>query len=178
MITSRVAILAAVIATTATAPAAQAPAETTVVLVRHAEAVSDAGSDPVLGESGIERARALASVLRDAGVTAILTTHYKRTIMTGEPLSAAVNAPLVPLGIKGGAAGLDAYVREVVQSVHTKYAGGMVVVVGHSNTVPALVKALSGVDVGEIAHDSYDALFVVTTSAPGRGRLVRARYGR
>jgi hypothetical protein len=66
----------------------------------------------------------------------------------------------------------------VVQSVHTTYAGGTIVIVGHSNTVPALVKALSGIDVGAIAHDSYDALFVVTTTAPGRGRLVRARYGR
>jgi broad specificity phosphatase PhoE len=179
MIRRRTALQTAAVAMMmATAPAAQAPIETTVVLVRHAEILPDGSADPVLAESGIARATTLAEVLKDAGVKAILTTHYKRTIMTGEPLSALVKAPLVPMGIKGGPAGLDAHVREVVQNVHATYTGGTVVIIGHGNTLPALVKALSGIDIGAIAHDAHDGLFVVTTIAPGRGRLVRARYGR
>jgi broad specificity phosphatase PhoE len=86
--------------------------------------------------------------------------------------------PLVKEFIAGGPAGLDTYMRNAVETVHAKYAGGTVVFVGHSNTVPALVKAFSGVDVGEIAHDSYDRMFVVTLRPDGSSSVVRARYGR
>jgi bisphosphoglycerate-dependent phosphoglycerate mutase len=64
-----------------------------------------------------------------------------------------------------------------VQMVRSKYAGGTVVIVGHSNTVPALVKALSGIDPGEIAHDAYDNMYIVTTTAAGMAQVVRAKYG-
>ena len=58
---------------------------------------------------------------------------------------------------------------------YTKHAGSTVAIVGHSNTVPAFVKALTGADV-EIAHDSFDQVFIVTATGPGNGRLIRARY--
>ena len=155
----------------------QPAAATTVVLVRHAEAVSDAGRDPGLSEAGIARASALAGALKDAGVAAVFTTQYQRTILTGGPVATAMKAPAVQSDIGAGPAGLDAYVRQVVQTVHAKYGGRTVLIVGHSNTIPALVKAFSGIDPGEIAHDSYGQMFIVTTNAPGTGRLVRARYG-
>jgi len=83
----------------------------------------------------------------------------------------------VTTAIGPGAAGIDAHVRDAVRMIHQKHRGGTILIVGHSNTVPALVKALTGADPGEIAHDSFDQLFVVTTTAPGVGRVVRARYG-
>jgi len=168
----------ALLAAQAVAPA-QMPAAgaTTVVIVRHAEAVPGSGTDPVLSAAGSARAGALAGALKDAGVKAVITTQYQRTALTGRPLADALNVPLVKETIAGGPAGLDAYARKAVETVHAKYAGGTVVIVGHSNTVPALVEAFSGVDVGEIAHDSYDRMFIVTTAAPGSGRVVRARYG-
>lgn len=156
------------------APAAPPPPVTTIILVRHAEAVTGAGADPVLSDAGIARANALAEALKDAGVTAVITTQYRRTVLTGEPLAAAAKAPLVSTPVQGA---LDGHVRDIVQLVHAKHAGGTIVIVGHSNTIPALVKGLSGADVGEIAHDAYGHLFVVTTDTPGTGRVVRARYG-
>lgn len=155
----------------------QAPACTTVVIVRHAEAVPNSGADPALSDAGIARANALAGALKDAGVTAVFTTQYQRTMRTGQPTATAVKVPLVTTTIGAGAAGLDSYIRQTVDGLHDRYAGRTVVMVGHSNTVPALVKALSGVDIGEIAHDSYDQMFVIASVAPGRGRVVRARYG-
>lgn len=153
------------------------PPMTTVILVRHAEAAANAGADPDLTEQGRARVEALVEALRHAGITVVLTTPYRRTKQTGEPLAKAANTPLATTAIGPGAAGIDAHVRDVVGMIHEKHVGGTIVIVGHSNTVPALVKALSGVDPGEIAHDSFDRLFVVTTTAPGIGRLVRARYG-
>lgn len=153
------------------APAAPPPPMTTIILVRHAEAVAGAGADPVLSEAGIARANALAAALIDARVTAVMTSQYRRTVLTGTPLAAAANAPLVATTVRGD---LETHVRDIVQTVH---AGGTVVIVGHSNTIPVLVKGLTGADVGAIAHDAYDNLFVVTTTTPGAGRLVRVRYG-
>lgn len=155
-------------------PAASSPPVTTIILVRHAEAAAGAGADPVLSEAGIARANALAEALKDAGVTAVVTTQYRRTVLTGEPLAAAARAPLVSTPVQGA---LDGHVRAIVRMVHTRHAGGTIVIIGHSNTIPALVKGLSGADVGEIAHDAYGHLFVVTTTTPGAGRVVRARYG-
>ena len=169
----------ALLAAQAAAPVqTSAVGATTVVIVRHAEAVPDSGTDPVLSEAGLARANALAEALADAGVKAVITTQYQRTALTGAPLAAALNVPLIKESIAGGPAGLDTYARNAVRIVHAKYAGGTLVIVGHSNTVPALVKAFSGVDVGEIAHDSYDRMFVVTLRPDGSGRVVRARYGK
>jgi broad specificity phosphatase PhoE len=136
-----------------------------IILVRHAEAVPDAGNDPVLSEAGIARARALAAALKDAGVKAVITTQYQRTILTGRPLAEATGAELI---------NLSAQTELDTAALGAKYSGGVIVIVGHSNTVPAIVKGLTGVDV-EIAHDSFDQMFIVTRNA-GSARLVRARY--
>lgn len=157
--------------------AAQTAPATTVVIVRHAEAVAGAGSDPVLSEAGTARAAALALALKDAGVQAVMTTQYQRTSLTGQAVASSTGATLVKDTIAGGAAGLDAYVQKIAKAVQGHTTGGVILVVGHSNTVPALVKGLSGVDVGEIAHDSYDNMFIVTMTGPGAGTVVRARYG-
>ena len=59
-------------------------------LVRHAEradagmaAAKMAGRDPDLSDAGKARANALAAMLKDARITAIFTTEYKRTRQTG-----------------------------------------------------------------------------------------------
>src|SRR5688500_825497 len=174
---SLIVLLAAAMPSAQSAPQDPPAPMTTIIVVRHAEAAPDSGTDPALRDAGMTRAHALAAALKDADVKAVMTTHYQRTILTGEPLAAAAKATLVKETIGGGAAGLDAYVRQIVQRVHAGYAGGTVVIVGHSNTVPALVKAFSGVDVGAIAHDAFDNLFIVTSNTPGSGRVVRVRYG-
>jgi broad specificity phosphatase PhoE len=175
----KVLLLVIAAAVCAASPSAQSPNApvTTVVIVRHAEAVPNAGNDPVLSDAGVARANALAAALKDAGVAAVFTTQYQRTALTGQPVAAAANVAVAKATIAGGPAGLDSYVKQTVADVLAKYAGRTVVIVGHSNTVPALVKGFTGADVGEIAHDSYDQMFVISTSAAGAGRVVRARYG-
>lgn len=154
---------------------AQAPAAaTTVIIVRHAEAVPNAGNDPGLSEAGAARANALAAAVKDAGVKAVFTTQYQRTVLTGAPAAALLNVPATARPVQGP---LDPYVTALVSDVLARHAGSTVVIVGHSNTVPALVKGFSGVDPGEIAHDSYDNMFIVTASRAGAGSVVRAKYG-
>lgn len=142
-----------------------------VIVVRHAER-ADAGApagnamtaspDPELSAAGKARAQALAAMLKDAGVTAIYTTEYIRTKDTAAPLAAATNVTAEVVSARDQAA-LIARLK-----AHT---GGAVLVVGHSNTVPAIVKALGGPDV-TIGESEYDSLFFV---APG-GVTTRIRF--
>jgi hypothetical protein len=55
--------------------------------------------------------------------------------------------------------------------------GGVVVVAGHSNTVPAVIQALGGPSGIVIADMEFDRFFAVT-AARGHAVLVATRYGR
>jgi broad specificity phosphatase PhoE len=145
----------------------------TVVLVRHAEKMATGGSDPDLTEDGVERANALAEALRDSDVDAIISTHFKRTLHTAEPLAARTGITPTIMKPDGG---LDVHVREVADAVRT-YAGGTVVVVGHSNTIPAIITALGGPSMPDMGESEYASLFVLTLHPAGEVGLVRASYG-
>lgn len=161
----RVAVAAVLVTCTAGGAVAQSA---TVVLVRHAEKVDDS-ADPVLSEAGTARALALADVLADAGLTAILTTQFRRTRLTAVPAAerTGVAAEVVAASGGGHAAAVAARVRELAD-------GGTILVVGHSNTVPAIIRALGGPEL-QIADEEYHHLFVLTLDGTG-ARLIRGRY--
>lgn len=128
-------------------------------LVRHAETAPDGTRNPPLSPEGLERAWRLAALIEDAELDAVYTTDYARTRST----AAAVAEP----------AGLEVQVYDprdlaaFASSLATR--GGRMLVVGHSNTTPALVEALGG-DPGEpIDHAEHDRLYVVFT----HGQTVR-----
>jgi hypothetical protein len=56
---------------------------------------------------------------------------------------------------------------------------GTILVVGHSNTVPLIVKALSGVTVANICESQYAGFYLVTLGGGDKAaaRLVRSSYG-
>ena len=164
----RRAMFAAVL-TLCAAGSALAQSATTVILVRHAEKVDDS-ADPVLSDAGTARAEALADALADAGVTAIITTQFERTRRTGAPLGERVGITPIVVAATG-----RTHVDDVAARVR-ELGPGTVVVVGHSNTVPAIIRALGGPDVGEIPDSAYDHLFVLTLGEDGV-RLIRSRYG-
>ncbi len=53
----------------------------------------------------------------------------------------------------------------------------VVLVVGHSNTVLPIIRALGGPTLLDLCDSSYAQLFSVTIAADGSGRLVRSQYG-
>lgn len=143
------------------ASAAPALAQRTIFLVRHAER-ADAGTpggatmaaDPDLSDAGRARAASLARVLADAAITTIFTTERKRTQQTAAPLAKA--AGVTPTTVSGAdTAGLVAQINA---------SKGNVLVVGHSNTVPAIIKALGVTAPVAIGDDEFDQLFIVTTT--------------
>jgi phosphohistidine phosphatase SixA len=151
----------------------RAPAASLVLLVRHAEKAADPKDDPSLTAVGMERARALAAALRDAGVEAIITTQLRRTRETARPLAEARGLTPEVVEIRGG--GMEGHARAVAAAVR-RHAGATVLVVGHSNSVPAIIAALGGPRQPDICDSVYGILFVLVPGA-GEARLVRSRYG-
>ncbi len=116
-----------------------ARAQTTVFVVRHAEKVSD--TDERLTDAGRERARRLAAMLKDAGIRAIYATDTERARDTAGPLAGALGLKITIYDTGGGMRGpVDA--RPFVAMLRKEHARDVVLVVGHSNTIPDLLKAL------------------------------------
>ncbi len=64
-----------------------------------------------------------------------------------------------------------------MKGIWDQHAGGTVLVVSHSNTVPQFVEALTGVKVADIKDDEYSRLYIVTIQASGYASVVAAQYG-
>lgn len=153
--------------------------DTLVIVVRHAEkaggaAMATMAADPPLSTAGTRRATALVAVLAGTPVDAIYSTQYRRTHDTALPLATQRALPIV-----ARAAGRDAIAdaAALVDHIRHVHRGQTVVVVGHSNTVPDIVAALSGVSVPPIADDEYSRLYTVALNADGDARVIAARYG-
>ncbi|MBV9772497.1 MAG: histidine phosphatase family protein [Gemmatimonadetes bacterium] len=172
----RLALAAALLAAPASlAGQGHAAGTTTVVVVRHAEKAADDPQDPSLSPAGRERALALRDALADAPVAAVYATQFRRTRATGEPLATRAGQAVVVR--PATAANAATYARDLAAEILSRYRGRTVVVVGHSNTVPEIVRALSGKQVAPITDTEYDHLFVVQVPPSGPASLLRARYG-
>lgn len=142
---------------------AQAP--TTVVLVRHAEKEAGSGDVP-LTKAGQARARELRRVLGDAGIRAIYTSDALRTRQTAEPLAQQLG--LDPKAIPD--------VASLVRTVLEQNASQTVLIVHHSNTVPAIIGALGARVKQPIGESEYDWLFIVSVCGPGKAHLTSLHY--
>ena len=122
-----------------------------VYLVRHAEK-ADTGKDPELTTEGVGRANELARLLKDAGVTHIWSTDFKRTRATAAPLATKLRLTV------------ETYDPTNLLAFATKLKSipGRHLVVGHSNTTPGLVEALGGTPGIPITETEYDRFYVVT----------------
>ena len=141
-----------------------------VVVVRHAE-TAGGGGDPILSDAGTARAYALANALKHAAVAAVYSTQYQRTRLTATPLADSLHLAVTAMT---AANPMQAHIDAIVAKVKENE-GKTVVVVGHSNTVPMIIRALGGPDIGAIADTEYDNLFTLITDSTGV-RLIRSRY--
>ncbi len=150
------------------------PQPATVILVRHAEKAAAPADDPALSAAGSQRARDLAAALADAGVDAIVTTQFLRTRATAAPLAHAIGRE--PIVVAAGA-DVHAHAEAVAAAVRARPAGETVLVVGHSNTIPAIIEALGGPRFADLCDQQYSSLFVLELPASRSPRLIRASYG-
>lgn len=166
-------MLATLIGSASAPPAAAETAggPSLVLLVRHAEPAEQPADDPGLTDVGNKRAQDLAAALRDAGVTTIIVSPFRRTGDTAAPLAAArgFKPMMVPIGrsVEGHIAAVAAAVRALK---------GVVLVVGHSNTIPEVIAQLGGPKLPDICDGVHDDLFGLVMTG-GKTQLVHARYG-
>lgn len=153
------------VATTAAAPAD----ETIFVIVRHAEKAADDPKDPTLSAPGHARARRLADRLADAQVSAIYATGYRRTQLTAAPTALAHRLEIRTYDAATTATGFAAQLR-------SRHVDGIVLVIGHSNTVPAIAGALCGCEVAPLSEDEYDRWITVRANRNGAATLEEERY--
>ena len=131
------------------------PAEvSTYYLIRHAEKDrSDPENlDPELNQKGLGRAMHWAEILNDVPLDAVYTTDYERTSMTAAPISVKKDITV------------QYYDPETLDIMQFKAdnLGKNVLVVGHSNSTPALVNKLLGEErFGPMDDADNGSLFIV-----------------
>jgi len=146
---------------------------TRLYFVRHAEKSALPANDPDLSAAGRARAELLAGLLRDKGIRAIHVTDTRRSRQTAEPLAAVSGLTLTT------------YSNDTVHRFlyHLLEADRSALVVGHSNTVLAMLRELGLRPSREALSDAdYDGLWLVLQKEKeGRGGyrlLLRERsYG-
>jgi len=148
------------------------PATTTVLLVRHAE--KGLGSDPDLTPEGRQRAQALVAIGRQAGVVAAFHTQYKRSAQTAQPLAADLGIPMIQVDYTPGQEA--AHAEALVRAVLAAYAGKVVLVVGHTTTLPVIMEKLGVRSLPAMPETQYGDLFVIIRTGT-EGTLVPGRFG-
>ncbi len=142
-------------------------AQRAIFLVRHAEKM-DESSDPPLSKAGQARAQALARLLRDTGITAIYTSEFQRNVQTAKPLADLLKIKPVVIPSQD--------LENLLKRVGKDQSDGVVLIVGHTDTVPRLLRLFGHPDSITIASGEYDNLFVLFPRKGDRPILLRLRF--
>jgi broad specificity phosphatase PhoE len=152
----------------------ESQATTTIIFVRHAEKATEPADDPGLSEAGQRRVAELTRQLVDAdvvaGIDAVYATDYNRTQETARPIADALDLPINTY---------DARDTETVLAIILKeHKGKIILVVGHSNTVPVLIANLgASKKVPPIDESEYDNIYIISIPWFGKTKTIRLRFG-
>lgn len=152
----------------------ESQATTTIIFVRHAEKAAQPANDPGLSAAGQRRVAELTRQLKDAdvvaGIDAIYATPFRRTQETAQPLADALNLPINTYDPDDDEA--------VLETILKNHKGKIILVVGHSNTIPALIANLgASKNVPPIAENEYDNIYLISIPWFGKTKTIRLRYG-
>jgi phosphohistidine phosphatase SixA len=140
-------------------------------IVRHAEK-QDNSEDPPLSEAGIARGIALEKYMADKKLDTVFTSLYKRAALTGLSVSFPQSLPHIQLK-QWPQTDLNDFIKRL-----KKISGNRnLLIVGHTNTIPPMVQALSGQSIAAIPEDVYNIIYTITISGTGK-TLVSTTYGR
>ncbi len=145
---------------------------TTVIVIHHAEKALGSVADPPLTEAGEARAALLARMFGDAKspghIDAIYVSPALRNRLTAAPLAAR-------LGLTPIVSGDDP--RGLARRVLHEHEGGRILVIGHVDSVPQFVAALSGAKkIPAIGDQEYGTMYIVTVPRIGYANFLRLNY--
>ncbi|MFT4179672.1 MAG: phosphoglycerate mutase family protein [Thermomonas sp.] len=160
-------IACCLLAACAGTPPSPSSSGSTFILVRHAEKDTSIPRDPPLTAEGVARAERLAVMLGDVALDAIYSSPYQRTLQTAAPTAHAHALPVREYD-PGDATAFATRLR-------AEHPTGTVLVVGHSNTLPPLARALCGCTVADMDEAIYGIRYTIDLNAQGRARLRESR---
>ena len=99
---------------------------------------------------------------------AVYATEYRRTRQTGEPTARAHGLTMTRYDAKQAAA-------EFAATLRREHRDGTVLVVGHSNTAPAIAASLCACDVAPMPETEFDRRMVVRIDAQGQASFEQTR---
>lgn len=143
--------------------------QSTIFISRHADRFGTE-PDPSLTPRGMKQAQALAALLKPANIRHIYTTELLRTRQTAEPTARECNIQPVVIS-QARFDDLIASIRESARPNESTLA------IGHRETVPRIVKALTGRDIPALGSNEYGRLVVVTLWPDGTSSVVTLHYG-
>ena len=144
------------------------PSTTTYYLVRHAEKACEDCNSCGLSQSGNARAATLASYLSNKDIDMIFASQCLRTSSTAQPLADKLGMDVSTYNTEQ----LNTLIS-TLQSINNKN----ILVVGHSNQIPIIVKALSRKRV-YISDSDFDNMYIITKSSLSRNAsLKKFTYG-
>ncbi len=151
----------------------ESQATTTMIFVRHADKEA-VGTDPGLSPTGQRRAAELARQLADAdvvaGIDAIYATPFKRSQETARPVADRLDLPINTYDAGD--------TEEILDTMLRRHKGKIILVVGHSDTLPPLIANLgASKKVPPIAEDEYDNIYIISIPWFGKTKTIRMRYG-
>ncbi|MGB8704250.1 MAG: histidine phosphatase family protein [Gillisia sp.] len=132
------------------------PQSTVYYLIRHAE--KETGKDPELTDEGKQRAKKWAKIFREVPFKEVYSTNYKRSMATARPTAKEKGLSIRSYNPD------SLYSEDFKKETH----GKTVLVVGHSNTTPAFVNAITGSKYKNLPDNEYGALFIVTVYPDGK----------
>jgi broad specificity phosphatase PhoE len=152
----------------------ESQATTTIIFVRDAEKAALPESDPALSEAGQRRVAELTRQLVDAdvvaGIDAVYTTAYRRNQETATPIADALDLPINTYDA--------ADTETVLETILKNHKGKIILVVGHRNTLPALIANLgASKNVPAIEEDEYDNIYIISIPWFGKTKTIRLRFG-
>ena len=134
---------------------------TNIYLIRHAEK-ADATTDPDLSDAGKLRTKKWADYFKDKHIEMYCNTPYKRTMQTVIGISSlmidATETKTITLKY-------EVYAPEnlLINDVAKNNLGKSVLIVGHSDTIPAAVNKLIGSNVYKnIPENEFNNLYIIT----------------
>lgn len=151
-----------------TVAALTSPAQSTIFVSRHADRFGTE-PDPALTPLGEKQAEALGRLLAEANIRHIYTTELLRTRQTAAPTARIAGVTPVVVAQEQ----FDPLIAKLRQ---TATPGASTLVVGHRQTVPKIVRALTGKEIPPLASGEYGRLIVVTLLPNGESSIVTLRY--
>lgn len=154
---------------------------TTIIIVRHAEKVSEEFDSP-LAPAGKDRAKKLAEALKNCDLNAIYSTQFQRNKDTAAIIATEkkINITIQEVNIKEPGNHSQILASEILKN----HSGKNVLVIGHSNTIGSLIneffkntEAEENTNKQNINKIEYSDMFIVTISPNGKASLIKTQYG-